>query len=163
MLPALDWYAITAFMYSAGIDLNFESEDKHESFCKLLNFLLSLQQEGFINPEINQDYSQKFFDFATKKFAAFVGAPTYDYDALLYHSDTLGDTRVVAAGLPKENPDFLDVSLYNAYWMAPKTGSEERENLSGNLFAKYVYGFQAARECSRIWRWKRRKTNSYPF
>lgn len=132
LLPALDWYAITAFMYSAGIDLNFESEDKHESFCKLLNFLLSLQQEGFIYPEIKQDYSQKFFDFATKKFAAFVGAP-YDYDALLYHSDTLGDTRVVAAGLPKENPDFLDVSLYNAYWMAPKTGSEERENLAATF------------------------------
>ena len=50
LLPALDWYAITAFMYSAGIDLNFESEDRHESFCKLLNFLLSLQQEGFIYP-----------------------------------------------------------------------------------------------------------------
>ena len=132
LLPALDWYAITAFMYSAGIDLNFESEDRHESFCKLLNFLLSLQQEGFIYPEIKQDYSQKFFDFATKKFAAFVGAP-YDYDALLYHSDTLGDTRVVAAGLPKENPDFLDVSLYNAYWMAPKTGSEERENLAATF------------------------------
>ena len=30
LLPALDWYAITAFMYSAGIDLNFESEDRHE-------------------------------------------------------------------------------------------------------------------------------------
>ena len=132
LLPALDWYAITAFMYSAGIDLNFESEDRHESFCKLLNFLLSLQQEGFIYPEIKQDYSQKFFDFATKKFAAFVGAP-YDYDALFYHSDTLGDTHVVAAGLPKENPDCLDVSLYNAYWMAPKTGSEERENLAATF------------------------------
>ena len=66
LLPALDWYAITAFMYSAGIDLNFESEDKHES-STVFHFHFSHHRLFFaIDNDLIFFHIQKYGTFAQK-------------------------------------------------------------------------------------------------